>query len=352
MRPRARIGLVVGLTAALLAGSAEACTRGVYLGEQETVITLRSMDWMSDIGSNLWVMPRGMARDGAAGPDSIAWTSRYGSVVVTAFDAATADGMNEAGLVANLLYLSESVYPAAPPAPGSQPMSIAAWAQYVLDRFATVAEAVAAIENEPFYVVPVMSPDGHAGTVHLSISDASGDSAVFEYVDGELVIHHGREFQVMTNSPTYDQQLALDAYWRQIGGLTMLPGTNRAADRFARTSFYLDALPKDVDDQTAVAAAFSVIRNASVPLGITTPGQPNISSTLWRTVSDHKNRRYYFESTRSPNVFWLDLDTLDVAEGAPVQRLMLTDGSIYAGNAADSLETAEPFAFLEATPEP
>jgi choloylglycine hydrolase len=196
-----------------------------------------------------------------------------------------------------------------------------------------------------------MSPDGHAGTVHLSISDAGGDSAVFEYVDGELVIHHDRRFQVMTNSPTYDQQLALDAYWKQIGGLTMLPGTNRAADRFARTSFYLDALPKDVDDETAVAAAFSVIRNASVPLGITTPGQPNISSTLWRSVSDHKNRRYYFESTRSPNVFWLDLATLDFAEGAPAQRLTLADGSIYAGNAAAALEPAEPFAFLEATPE-
>jgi choloylglycine hydrolase len=194
------------------------------------------------------------------------------------------------------------------------------------------------------------SPDGAAGTVHLSISDASGDSAVFEYVDGDLTIHHGHEYKVMTNSPVYDQQLALDAYWKEISGLIMLPGTNRAADRFARTSFYLDALPKDVDDATAVAAAFSVIRNASVPLGITTPDQPNISSTRWRSVSDQKNRRYFFESTRSPNVFWLDLDQLDFSEGAPVQRLMLTDGSVYAGEAAAHLEPTEAFAFLEATP--
>ncbi len=346
---RATVGLA--LAAGLSASAADACTRGVFLGENDIVITLRSMDWMGPIGSNLWVFPRGMARDGAAGPETITWTSQYGSVVVSAFDAATADGMNDAGLVANLLYLSESDYPEAAPVPGSRPMSISAWTQYALDNFATVAEAVAALEQEPFFVVPVMSPDGHAGTVHLSISDASGDSAVFEYVDDELVIHHGRRFQVMTNSPTYDQQLALDAYWKQIGGLTMLPGTNRAADRYARTSFYLDALPKDVDDQTAVAAAFSVIRNASVPLGITTPGQPNISSTLWRSVSDHKNGRYYFESTRSPNVFWIDLADLDFAEGAPARRLMLTDGSVYAGNAAGSLEAAEAFAFLEATPQ-
>jgi len=330
--------------------TAEACTRGVFIGDNDTVITLRSMDWQNDIGSNIWVMPRGIERTGAAGPDSIVWTSKYGSVIASAFDAATADGMNERGLVANLLYLSESIYPKSPPKPDSKPMSISAWTQYVLDNFATVEEAVAAMKRENFYVIPVKSPDGAAGTVHLSISDASGDSAVFEYVDGELTIHHGRDYKVMTNSPVYDQQLALDAYWKQIGGLTMLPGTNRAADRFARTSFYLDALPKNVDDATAVAAAFSVIRNASVPLGITTPDQPNISSTRWRSVSDQKNLRYYFESTSSPNVFWLDLDQLDFSEGAPVQRLMLTDGSVYAGEAAAHLEPTKAFAFLEATP--
>ncbi|MFP3921074.1 MAG: linear amide C-N hydrolase [Dichotomicrobium sp.] len=344
------LALAVLVAGTLMMAAAEACTRGVLIGGNDTVITLRSMDWMGDIGSNLWVMPRGMERDGAAGPDSISWTSKYGSVIASAFDAATADGMNERGLVANLLYLSESIYPKTPPQADSKPMSIGVWAQYVLDNFATVDEAVAALKRQDFYVVPVESPDGHPGTVHLSISDPSGDSAVFEYVDGELTIHHGREYKVMTNSPVYDQQLALDTYWKQIGGLTMLPGTNRAADRFVRTSFYLDVLPKDVDDKTAVAEAFSVIRNASVPLGITTPGKPNISSTLWRSVSDQKNLRYYFESTRSPNVFWLDLDGLDFSEDAPVQRLLLTGGAIYAGNAADRLEPTEAFAFLEAKP--
>ena len=151
--------------------------------------------------------------------------------------------------------------------------------------------------------------------MHLAVSDPSGDSAIFEYINGKMIMHHGKEYQVMTNSPTYDQQLALNAYWKQIGGTTMLPGTNRAADRFVRASFYINAIPKTADDREAVASAFSVIRNVSVPLGISTPGQPNISSTIWRTVSDHKNRRYYFESTRSPNIFWVDLADMNFAEG-------------------------------------
>src|SRR5664279_16223 len=336
------------LLSAAMSITAYACTRAGYLGPEGTIITVRSMDWETDLGSNLWVFPRGMRRDGAAGPNSINWTSKYGSLVASAFEAATADGMNEKGLVANILYLAESEYPSAPPVAKSQPMSISLWGQYVLDNYATVSEAVAAMSQESFYVVPVMTPDGHPGTVHLAISDPSGDSALFEYVDGKLVIHHGKQYQVMTNSPIYSQQLALNAYWQQIGGTVMLPGTNRAADRFARASFYINAVPQTADNAQAIASAFSVIRNASVPLGISTPGQPNISSTIWRTVSDHKNRRYFYESTRSPSVFWVDLADVNFAKGQPVRKLTLTGGAIYAGDAAAKFEDAKPFVFLPA----
>ena len=117
---------------------------------------------------------------------------------------------------------------------------------------------------------------------------------------------------------------------------------------FTRASFYINAIPKTSKATEAVASVFSVIRNCSVPLGISTPGQPNISSTLWRTVSDHKNLRYYFESTRSPSIFWVDLTSLDFKEGASVKRLKLSDGAILAGNAADKFEKAEAFKFLTA----
>lgn len=338
-------GIVLAWGGVILAMRADACSRAVYLGPENTVITVRSMDWVTDLGTNLWAFPRGVKRNGAAGPNSVEWTSRYGSVVCSAFEAATADGMNEKGLVANLLYLAESEYQAAPKNASQRAMCISVWAQYVLDQFGTVAEAVDALKKESFYVTPVMTPDGHEGTVHLAISDPSGDSAIFEYLGGKLVIHHGREYQVMTNSPSYDQQLALDGYWNQIGGTVMLPGTNRAADRFVRASFYIKAIPQTADIREAVASCFGVIRNVSVPLGISTPGQPNISSTLWRSVSDQKNRRYYYESTRSPSVFWVDLSGVDFQAGAPVKKLTVSDGTIYAGDAAAKFQAAQPFSF-------
>ena len=176
-------------------------------------------------------------------------------------------------------------------------MGLSIWTQYVLDNFATVDDAVAELSKEVFRIDDPDLPNGAKSTLHLSISDASGNSAIFEYLNGNLVIHEGRECQVMTNSPTYDKQLTLNDYWQQIGGLVMLPGTNRASDRFVRASFYIHAIPQTSNFREAVAGVFSVMRNVSVPLGITTPDQPNISSTRWRTVADQKNKVYYFEST-------------------------------------------------------
>ena len=349
------LALCVAIAAAPVA---EACTRAVYLGTDDIVVTGRSMDWAEDMHSNLWAYPRGIKRDDAAGPTSPTWVSKYGSLTVSGYDVGTADGINEAGLVANLLYLAESDYETGDSS--TPPMSISLWAQYALDNFATVAEAVTALRAEPFRIIAPVLPNGKPAQLHLALSDASGDSAIFEYIGGKLVIHHGRQYQVMTNSPSFDQQLALNEYWKGIGGLTFLPGTNRAADRFARASFLINAIPTTTDPNyikavpgqsyvnQAVASTLSVIRSVSVPLGITTPGEPNISSTLWRTVADQKNRVYFFDSATSPNAFWVPLADLDFTEGAPVKKLAVAGGRVYSGNAAASFEAATPFAFLPA----
>lgn len=325
-----------------------ACTRFVYLGAGDTVLTARSMDWKTDVATNLWIFPRGMKRNGEAGDNSISWTSKYGSVIASAYDISTTDGLNEKGLAANVLWLVESEYPdLSSDKPG---LTIAAWAQYVLDNFATVAEAVEALEAEPFVIVTDAVPgEQRLATLHLSMSDASGDSAIIEYIDGKQVIHHDRTYQVMTNSPAFDRQIALDDYWKQIGGTVFLPGTNRAADRFARASFYANAIPKFEDPNLAIAGAFSVIRNVSVPYGISTPDQPNISSTRWRTIADHARKLYFFESALTPNTFWVDLKTIDFSSATG--KVMLLDlgvdqSNIYSGNATGEFAEATPFKFL------
>lgn len=330
--------------------AAHACTRVVYLGE-DNIMTARSMDWKSDVDSNMWIFPSQVARTGMAGPNSIEWTSKYGSVITSGYDITTTDGVNEKGLVANLLWLVESEYPSAQNA--DKPLlSISLWAQYILDNYATVAEAVAALEKEPFIIVTDAVPgENRLATLHLAISDASGDSAIVEYIGGKQVIHHSREYQVLTNSPTFDQQLALNAYWEKIGGTVMLPGTNRAADRFARASFYINAIPQKGPQKDTLASVFGVIRNASVPYGINTEAEPNISSTRWRTVVDHKNALYFFESALSPNLFWIDLKEIDFTNGKTMKLdLGPNQSTIYAGKANASFTEAKPFTFLGVRP--
>ncbi len=328
----------------ILPGRIDACTRAVYLGPDNMVVTGRTMDWREDPLSNLYLYPRGIQKKGAISDNTVFWTSKYGSVVTAGYDIGVCDGMNEKGLVANLLFLTESSYVRSN---DTRPvMGISIWTQYVLDNFATVDEAVAELSKQIFRMDAPDLPNGAKSTLHLSISDATGNSAIFEYINGNLIIHEGRECQIMTNSPTYDKQLTLNDYWKQIGGLVMLPGTNRASDRFVRASFYIQALPQTSDFHQAVAGVFSVMRNVSVPLGISVPDQPNIASTRWRTVSDQKNKVYYFESTMSPDIFWINFKDLNFNSGAPVRKLTLVNGEIYAGNAAGKFQDNKGLTFL------
>jgi penicillin V acylase-like amidase (Ntn superfamily) len=325
----------------------KACTRVVYKGPNNTVLTGRTMDFSIEIPANQWIFPRGMKRNGEVGKNSIEWVSKYGSLGVSTWDIAIADGMNEKGLVANLLWLVESNYPAFNKEGDTKGMAISLWAQYVLDNFATVAEAVEELSKESFDIVSDFIPGTDKfTTVHLSISDANGDNAILEYIQGKLVIHHDPSYTVMTNDPPYEQQLAIVKYWENIPGKTFLPGSVTAADRFIRASFFINAIPQTDNTRVAVAGVFSVIRNVSVPYGFEIEGFPNLSTTRWRSVADQKTLVYYFETALTPNTFWVDLKKIDFSEKAGVRKLDLSDNKTYAGEVSAEFKKSKPLEFL------
>ena len=169
---------------------AEACSRILYETGAGGYIVGRTMDWADTTAEiAMWVFPRGMDRDGGMGARPIAWKSKFGSVIVSLYDAGTNEGMNEMGLVVNALYLAETDF-GDPAKTGKPTISLGAWAQYFLDNFSTVQKAVDVARTEPFTVIP-FELGGREGTAHLALSDPSGDSAIFEYLDGNLVVHHG-----------------------------------------------------------------------------------------------------------------------------------------------------------------
>ncbi len=332
-------------TAAVIIPAADACTRIVYQGAGSSHLVGRTMDWAEETGTDLWAFPAGLKRDGGIGAGSIGWTSKHGSVIATVYNVGTADGVNDAGLAGNVLYLGNSDYGDYKTS-GKPLLSVGAWLQYALDNYATVAEAVDALSQEPFAIVAPVLPNGSAATVHLAITDKTGDTAIFEYIDGKLHIHHGKQYNVLTNEPSFDQQLAINTYWKTVGGYNFLPGTNRAADRFARMSWMVDAVPPGLAGDAAVAEVMSLVRAISAPLGLSDPQKPNIAATRWRTVADLDAGRYFFDSVHAPSVFWVDLAKLDLKLGAPVLQLDLHADPIHSGEVSASFKPAQPFKWM------
>lgn len=324
------------------------CTRVIWPDANGSVVVGRNMDFHKDLMTNLWKQPRGVQRDdGVKG--ELTWTSKYGSVIATAFDIISVDGLNEAGLGGHVLWLAESTYGQLDE---SRPaLSQAIWLQYFLDNFATVAEAVAWIDETSVQVIQMPDPTGgNPPTIHLALDDATGDSAIIEYIDGRAQVYHSADYHVMTNSPTYDQQLTLLTRWEGLGGDQPLPGDTEAEHRFARAAYYAKRLPQPSTQLESIASMFSVIRNAAQPFRIPDPGKPDASQTIWQVVLDLTNKRYVYESTTRPNVVWVDLADLDFSEGSGQLKLDLLsklslEGGI-AGNVASDFADDGPMTFL------
>lgn len=324
------------------------CTRVMWPEAGGAVLVGRNMDFHKDLMTNLWKQPRGVKRDdGVSG--KLTWTSKYGSVVATAFDITSVDGMNEAGLAGHILWLAESTY--GEPDDSRTQLGQGVWLQYFLDNFATVAEATAWIAETDVQVVQMDDPTGGVRPgLHLALDDATGDSAIIEYVDGKARVYHSKDYKVMTNSPTFDQQLELVKSFTGLGGDQPIPGSTLASDRFARASYYAGRLPKPAGQVEAIAGMFSVIRNAAQPFRIPDPGKPDASQTIWQVVLDLTNKRYVYESTTRPNIVWVDLADLDFSEGSPQLKLDLigelaVQGGI-AGNVAHKFEDKGAMTFL------
>jgi choloylglycine hydrolase len=327
------------------AESALSCTRVLWAAPDGQVLVGRTQDWTEKIGSAFRFYPRGTERVGAVAENPLKWTAKYGSVALSGYDMGTHEGVNEKGLSGHILYLAVDA------AFGErdtsrQAIGIMQWAQYYLDNFATVAEAVAATKSFDFQVEPLILPNGFPTLVHLSLSDKTGDSAVIEYVNGKPQIYHDRRFTVMTNEPTYDKQIENLKQYRTFGGDKPLPGERTPTDRFVRAAYYVAGLPKPSIPAEGAAFMFSVIRNVSVPFGSPDPDKPNVSSTIFRSVMDLTGQRYYFESTYAPNVVWIDYGKLDFSAGGPEMELQV-EKEIFSlnGDVTGRLQPAKPFVF-------
>jgi choloylglycine hydrolase len=348
--------------------SAESCTRFTYQGEDDFVLTARNWDWDRGIDHDLWVLPAGLKRSGQAGrtdedpfhgPNDAQWVSKYGSAVVTC-NGGIGDGMNAMGLSGSLTLDSFAGYAA--PLSERKDVNIFFVLQYVLDNFATVEEAINGLKDINVTAMPVKLPNGSGFNLMLTLTDAGGDNAVFQWEKGTMKVYHGREYNVTANEasmPTvnYGDMQAVRNYYRGInihtkGTPVFLPGTYSSEDRIARIGYYLDQAPKASDIEEAREWTFRIARSAATAMPFAEPNVTHVYDiTGWSAVADLKAKRYYIDVPRLLGAYYVDLQKLDLSKGAPMRKVAVATSngqekpstvSVHSGDVTQQLEVAKP----------
>lgn len=336
-----KVASALGVCALLLgaAQTALACTGIRLIAEDGTVVHARTLEFGTNLESDVIVIPRGYARTGTTpdGKPGLAWNSKYASVGANGLGFPVLfDGLNEAGLAVGLFYFPTSAgympYTAADAGKALAPWELGSW---MLDNFGSVEEVRANIGN---VVVPAVLYGGwgFAPEVHFVVHDATGKSAVIEYVDGKLDVHDN-PLGVLTNSPKFEWHMTnLRNYVNfsmnnvppvtlgtvkllptgQGTGMLGLPGDFTPPSRFVRAvAFTQSVLPSKTGD-AAILQAFHVLNQFDIPKGSARDEQKDAHGnviadyTLWTAASDLKTKRYYFRTYENSQIRAVDLMTM------------------------------------------
>jgi choloylglycine hydrolase len=271
-----------------------ACTT-FCLKNKDEVLFGKNYDWMIGDGM-VFVNKRGVEKSALVSGNETAarWISKYGSVTFNQYGRDNpSGGMNEAGLVIELMWLEDTEYPKTDARPV---LDVLEWIQYQLDISATVDDVVKNAE-----AVRIASPV----KLHYLVGDKAGNSATIEFLNGNTVAHTGEKLAVSTlTNDTYEKSLS---YLK-----TTAPEkakTESSFDRFTRAAVKTkEFAAKPKTEQEAVNYAFEILSNVA---------QKN--STQWSIVYDQKRAKIHFRSMPSPAIKSIDTKSFDYSCGSTVK---------------------------------
>lgn len=220
------------------------------------------------------------------------WTSKYGSITFNQNGKEFPyGGMNEKGLVVEMLWLKETIYKESEE--NINTISELEWIQYQLDNFETVSEV---IENlEKIEIDPITS------TIHYFITDKNGHSVIVEYLDGELIIAKSSDdIQTITNSANVVNTKFYIENSAKLGQIYN-PKSKHTTLRYCSIQNNLEKFPET--EGFSVDAAFRILDKVSESRGS--------YKTQWSIVYDVANANITFktfENKNSRNVSLADLD--------------------------------------------
>lgn len=332
---------LVALTA-LGSVDSDACTRVVYHGDGSLCIVGRSLDWKTPIPTNLYVYPRGSKFVSSLRPNAFCWTSKYGCVYAVGYDAGITEGMNERGLQVAGLFCKTAQYSDSTNN-DRRPISLAVFVAWLLDCNATTADVLRQLDRQDFTLYGATFDGDTETKLHFGVTDRNGESAVIEFSKGKMCIYRPDSIYAMTNDPEWPAMSAIVNYWRGVGGVNMLPGTVRSPDRCVRANFFINNVSKTSDADLGASILRSVMFNVSVPYLYTVGGEPNVSSTQWRSESNLRDLRYYFDMVTANGLYYIDLRKCDLRPGTPVLKLTTSECINVCGSANHLLKKVKQF---------
>lgn len=295
------------LAAAVSSPTSRACTTFCF---EDALVFGKNYDWNVAEGL-VMVNKRGVAKQAFVARGALAWTSRYGSVTFNQYGREFPNGgINEKGLVIELMWLDDTEYPA-PDARGALPTL--QWIQYQLDNAATVDDVVASDR--------IARIQGASARIHFLVADAEGNTAAVEYLKGKMVVHRGA--RALTND-TYANSLSyVESVFCGTGLVTEYWKPSKSSlNRFRMAS--VAAREGPLEGTAPVDAAFDLL--ARVAQG---------EYTQWSIVYDIANRRVHFRTRAHSDVRWIDLAKLDFDCASPVRVIDLN--APFAGDVTDRL---------------
>jgi choloylglycine hydrolase len=278
------VTLLVG-TAVTPAG---ACTTSLLQHGDEVAIA-KSYDF--PVGDGLIIVnPRGVAKHamgGGAYGSSLAWVSSFGSVTFNQYGREMpAGGMNEAGLVVEVMWLDETQYEAPDKRPALPDLQ---WIQYQLDTRASVAELLAHAGE--------LRVASRTARVHFLACDRTGACAAIEFVRGAMVVTAGAAmpWKTLTNN-TYADSCAFVERRGQSGGQASAqgPGSLERFDRAAALS--RRAAARDAGRPGLVDDAFALLDSVSQGSG-----------SVWNIVYDPRGLVVRYRTHAQPRVKTIEL---------------------------------------------
>jgi penicillin V acylase-like amidase (Ntn superfamily) len=254
------------------------CTTFLAQHDGQSVVG-KSYDWTENVGLVV-TNPRGLSKTAltlSAVDTPATWVSKYASVTFNQYGVEFPNGgMNEKGLVVELMWLNSTEYP---PADDRAVVNELQFIQYALDGYETVAEFAVAIAK--------LRVARAYADIHYLACDAMGDCAAFEYLKGKLVVTRSADMLAKTlANGTYQDSAAYLVGFQDFGGTAVIPTSNSSFDRFVRAS----SLARVTDGTTIPASAFQILDSVAQ------------SSTQWSIVYVPKQGTVYFRTATMPKL--------------------------------------------------